>query len=136
MKNVTLIFIDNNKTTLNLLQEYFSHFKTNIKKLYFNSPQDFKNWLKKRRDNRRLIIIVDYVMPEMTGVELLKEIQEKAFVCVLLTGITKNKQIAEALQKGIVHYHVNKDSVNFLGELEDIIEQGLYSLSGCKKIPK
>ena len=97
------------------LQELQGGDKTVIPKHFLESPElFFSAW--KPTD----LIILDWVMPEMNGVEFLQFIQKvealKKIPVIMLTAEGHKDNIIEAVQHGVVGFIVKPFSVNVLHE--------------------
>jgi CheY-like chemotaxis protein len=67
------------------------------------------------------VIVVDFAMPGMTGIELCERLADKPFKTLLLTGQADEKTVIQAFQQGIIHKYIRKDSLNFHEELNAAI---------------
>lgn len=121
MKDSIIIFIDNNSSTLQLLKGYFYDLKE--KKLYFSSAVEFFLWVGKNKIRYKFIIISDYDMPDINGLELFKELDLDGGIRILLSNINDSKEISVALDKGEVDEYLQKDETNSLEKLEFIIKK-------------
>ncbi len=54
------------------------------------------------------ILLVDQLMPEMTGVELLEKVPPSDTVRILLTGCSDHAAIVDAINKGRIYYYCSK----------------------------
>jgi len=94
-----------------------------------NIVQLFKNNKYKKQIST---VISDYSMPELNGVELLNQINNKDIYKILYTGVADEKEGIKALNKDNidVYYHKGQDIedlINFLREGEDIYFRKLIS---------
>ena len=71
--------------------------------------------LTKLRSEQYDVILMDVVMPGMTGIELLKEIQEKKLggkpVCIMLTNQGEGQEKKESLELGASGYIVKAEFI-------------------------
>lgn len=66
------------------------------------------------RFNDVSVLIIDYHMDEMTGIEVCEALKNHPAKKILLTGsIDKEKIAIEAFNKGIIHRFINKSDANF-----------------------
>ena len=121
MKDSIIIFIDNNISTLQLLKGYFYDLKE--KKLYFSSTNEFFLWVKKNKLKYKFIIIADYDMSDINGLELFKKLSLDECIRIILSNITKSQDISAALKKGEIDEYLQKDETDSLEKLEFIIKK-------------
>lgn len=79
------------------------------------------------RDNRFdeiSVVVVDYHMPGMDGVEFCSQLRLKHVYKVLLTGHADDSVGIEALNKGIIHQFIRKHDKNLLSTLDKVIQTG------------
>ena len=68
------------------------------------------------------VIVVDYYMDELTGIEVCEALADHPAKKILLTGGSDKEKIAiEAFNKGIIHRFINKTDVNFPTQLKNSI---------------
>ena len=63
------------------------------------------------------VIIVDYHMPEISGIELCQALEFHPSKKILLTGAAEDKQAIDAFNKKLIHAFVRKDSPTILDDL-------------------
>ena len=123
MKEIIIVFIDNSISTLQLFKDYF--YDLNSNKMFFTSAKEFLTWKNKEKTDCRLIIISDYNMADINGVELLKQIDFPVMAKILLSNITNSKQIAEVLRNGHIDEYLQKDETDSFSRLEVILKKYL-----------
>lgn len=69
-------------------------------------------------------LIVDYSMPEMTGLELLSHIKDKDIFKVLLTAEADETIAVQALNDNIIDYYVKKRTPDLADTLSTVIQKG------------
>ncbi len=69
------------------------------------------------------IIIVDYQMPGMNGIELCQQINNRYIKKILLTGEADEKIAIDAFNKGIIHKFIRKDAADFSEVLNSAIKE-------------
>ena len=123
MKENIVIFIDNNVSTLQLLKDYF--YDLNANKIFFASAKEFFIWKNKNMIGYKLIIISDYNMADINGVDLLKKLDFPVTAKILLSNITNSEQISEALKKGYIDEYLQKDETDSFARLEVMLNKYL-----------
>jgi CheY-like chemotaxis protein len=69
------------------------------------------------------VVVADYSMPAMNGIEFCEKIHNTAVRKILLTGHATSSEAVKAFNNNIIHYYLNKSDVNMLQELETAIHQ-------------
>ncbi len=69
------------------------------------------------------VVVVDYVMPEMTGVEFCRQIKLPGVKKVLLTGRADEKLAVRAFNEGIIDRFITKNDSDALTVLNRVIEE-------------
>lgn len=81
----------------------------------------------KRFDEMRVkevsVLVVDYSMPTMNGIEFCERINNSGIKKILLTGYATPAEAVRAFNNNTIHYYVKKNDENMLKELEDAIHQ-------------
>jgi CheY-like chemotaxis protein len=75
----------------------------------------FRDW---RRFHLTGVLIVDYNMPGMNGLELLKRISACPARRVLLTGVADAEIAVRAFNSGLIHKFIPKNTPNLYGEIQ------------------
>lgn len=73
------------------------------------------------RFNQIAVVIVDYAMPRLNGVEFFQTLQDMPFKKVLLTGEANEKIAVEAFNQGIIDQFIRKDAPSYLERLQTAI---------------
>jgi CheY-like chemotaxis protein len=73
------------------------------------------------RHNEITIIIVDYKLPEMTGLELCKELQSNSAKKILLTGEANHDKAVSAFNDNIIDRFIRKDSPSIINEIKSYV---------------
>jgi len=73
------------------------------------------------RFNRAIVVVVDYTMPEMNGLELCKTLKDSPFKFVLITGDATLSSAIEAFNAGLIHQFIPKSHVDFNRKLQKVI---------------
>jgi CheY-like chemotaxis protein len=69
------------------------------------------------------VVVVDYVMPEMTGIEFCRQIQLPGVKKVLLTGRADEKLAVRAFNEGIIERFITKNDSEALTTLNRVITE-------------
>lgn len=81
----------------------------------------------KRFDEMRVkevsVLVVDYSMPTMNGIEFCENIKNSAIKRILLTGFATPSEAVKAFNNNTIHYYLKKNDENMLKELEEAIQQ-------------
>lgn len=122
-----LMIVDDEKANLRLLERLFS---SDYECLTASSGAEAIQLLQ-RHDVA--ILITDQRMPQMTGIELLKQTAELRphMVRILLTGYTDVDALVEAINSGLVYMYVTKPWNN--NDLKVRISRALVHYEGNKK---
>lgn len=96
-----VLVIDDESTGRNILDKIIQQIADNIIVTTFESPKDALIWLE---NNDPDLIVTDYRMPEMNGVEFIQHIRQKTrfyFVPILMISIVNEKEVRyKALDAG------------------------------------
>jgi response regulator RpfG family c-di-GMP phosphodiesterase len=105
MEELNAVIIDDSKTILYLMKSYLQ--ELDIEAQTFENPLEAIKFL--RDENNKIdFVFVDYVMPEMNGLDVISEI--KFFydgVIIMVTSVGENELKLKALQAGAVEF-INK----------------------------
>jgi CheY-like chemotaxis protein len=99
--------------------------------LYGDSEQWVKQVLNrpnlKRFDEKRAldisVLVVDYAMPSMNGIDFCKQINNPAIKKILLTGYATPNDAVGAFNDNTIHYYIKKSDENMLEQLGTAIKQ-------------
>jgi CheY-like chemotaxis protein len=96
---------------------------------------DSEKWVKqvlnhpnlKRFDQERAmdisVLVVDYAMPNMNGIELCSKINNPAIKKILLTGHATPGDAVAAFNDNTIHYYISKSDENMIERLSDAINR-------------
>lgn len=70
------------------------------------------------------VVVVDYAMPGMDGLEFCRQIENPNVKKILLTGQANEKQAIEAFHEGLIHRYIKKNDVN----ASELITKSIYEL--------
>lgn len=87
----------------------------------YDFPSIYKIIEDNTRNERISTIIVDYHMPEMNGLEFLKQIKNKKIRKILLTGNSSESIAVKAFNEEIIHKYIKKGD----SELETILSESI-----------
>ncbi|MBD3189307.1 MAG: response regulator [Candidatus Heimdallarchaeota archaeon] len=101
--DIEILFVDDDKAFLQLSKVYLEKFNNNFKVTPISSPIIALEFLEKRDYD---VIICDYQMPEMDGLELLKKIKTQNFNIpfIIFTGKGREEVVIKALNLGASFY--------------------------------
>ena len=105
-----IVFVDDNNFILKLIKTFLS--KLDIKN--FVLFDDVSQFLKYMEKNEPDIIFVDFHMPKINGLQLLKKIKEKYpdTIVIMLTSIKNDEIKKEAIELGVTDF-IYKDNLTF-----------------------
>ncbi|PCH57586.1 MAG: hypothetical protein COC15_00730 [Legionellales bacterium] len=69
------------------------------------------------------VLLIDYDMPGMNGIEVSKHVQDPRIKKVLLTGQADNDVAVQAFNDGLIHKFVQKSVPDLATKLRDIIQE-------------
>lgn len=69
------------------------------------------------------VLVVDYSMPTMNGIEFCEKINNSSIKKILLTGQATSKDAVRAFNNNTIHYYLKKNDEHMLDELESAINQ-------------
>ena len=129
-QKINLVLIDDEIDFLTLTDVFLRKINPayDIKK--FQSPKECLNFIK-TENNGTDIIISDYEMPEMNGLELLREIKRILNVpFIMVSGKAREEIIIEALNQG-VDFYIQKSvtAESMYMELDNLIKTAFEKLS-------
>jgi CheY-like chemotaxis protein len=124
LKNYTLIsFVDRYLKSLKN-DEYLEEFDcNNIEHGYVDIDifSIHKEIYDPNRFSKVIVVVVDYTMPGMNGLELCRALREYPFKFVLITGDATLDKAIEAFNEGLIHQFIPKNDCDFIHKLQDII---------------
>ncbi|MCF7810612.1 response regulator, partial [bacterium] len=133
---VKIIVVDDNEDLANAIQDYYNNHDQGIEPISTSNPSDIPAILEKNPDVK--LILTDYYMPEINGIELLKSVHQRYphILFILMTGYHSVKIQEEGLMEGVVtcfrkpfsinkltqviHETMNKANSGFGGVLESV----------------
>lgn len=69
------------------------------------------------------VVVIDYEMPGMRGLEVCEKIQNPYIKKILLTGVADEKIAIDAFNQGLIYQYVRKQDPNFVQHLEQTIQR-------------
>ena len=121
MKKRVLIFIDNNIHIVDIFKNYFFHCP--VFKLFFGAPEDFMEWKEKNKVEYKYIIVSDYHMINIDGLELLNSVKEKDAVKIIFSNFCESKAIEEAVLNNKIDAFFPKGYVSSLEQLRKLVKE-------------
>ena len=106
LKNLNVMIVDDNKTSLSIMEEICSSLEFNT--VVASSPLESIKILEEKKFDPN-IIILDYMMPELNGIELALKLKEKkllkdAQALLMVSAFGKESIINDALDAGFVEF--------------------------------
>jgi DNA-binding NarL/FixJ family response regulator len=100
----------------------FDHTSTEETVIHINLHSLHEEIYNAERFNDVTVMIIDYHMNEMNGIELCKQLQYHPAKKILLTGGIDNERVAiQAFNDGAIHRFINKSDPNFIEKLNQAI---------------
>lgn len=75
------------------------------------------------RFNEVSVVVVDYAMPGLNGLELCQQLKKNNYKIILLTGEADDKLAIDAFNKGIIQRFIRKDDSKFAFTLNSLIAE-------------
>ncbi|MGD9153714.1 MAG: response regulator, partial [Gammaproteobacteria bacterium] len=86
-----------------------------------------------KRFAMKTVVVVDYSMPDMNGLEVCKALQGLPLKFIMLTGKAEPETAIKAFNEGLIHRFVKKETLNFAEKLQAAIvemqKQKFYEVS-------
>ena len=105
------------------LDEDFNNVSVDLNKnpLLFNYAKFHDEVHNINRFSQVSVVVVDYLMPEMDGLEFCRQLQDKNVKIILLTGAADEMVGVRAFNEGLIDRFILKNSKSMLKELNDSI---------------
>lgn len=109
---------------------FLEHWKLDeISNLYGEEPRQFdidpfkirNEMYRARRFEEIAVVVADYAMPEINGLDFFKTIVHLPFKRILLTGEADEKIAVEAFNQGLIHRYIRKNDLHYLKHLNTAI---------------
>jgi len=84
-----------------------------------NKPGIIRN--ESERFNELSVVIVDYHMPHLNGLEFCQQLQNPNLKKILLTSRISDVEVIQAFNEGLINYYVFKNNYNMVDELNQAI---------------
>ncbi len=95
----------------------------NIAQLSIDVYEFHKHMQIKERHKLCSVLVVDYSMPQMNGLDVCRELRDTSIRTILLTGEADEQLAVEAFNEGIINAFVRKDDTNLEEEIITKIKQ-------------
>ena len=129
----TVLFVDDDEIILKSLERGLLDESYN--KLFAKSSKEALEILKRKKVH---VIVTDMVMPEMTGLELLRIVRKEYpnIIGIVLTGYKLDVELQEAVDHGEVYRLVAKPLWKLGGKFERLVLRALdkYTLQYCQAV--
>jgi PAS domain S-box-containing protein len=115
--------IDDEEYFLDLVKLYLDKINPEIELIEYNSPVEALELLKYQQPD---VIVCDYQMPEIDGLELLKKIRSSSITTpfIFLTGKGREEVVIEALNNGADFYlEKGKNTKSTIAELDYLVQR-------------
>ncbi len=104
----------------------FDSSKLNIQEAYKKIGQNFGYLTQQKLENSARfaepsVVVVDYSMPQLNGLDLCSRIQNPYIKKVLLTGVADEKIAIKALNSQLIDFYISKSEASLSQELHRII---------------
>lgn len=105
-EDIEVLLIDDTEKFLNLAREYFEE----ESRIQLTTELSAEKGLELIEQGDFDVVVADYMMPEMDGLDLLKTLRKKgnSIPFILLTGKGEEEVAMEALNKGADRYHIKR----------------------------
>ena len=123
LSKIKIALIDDEKDYLELSEVLLQQKNKNFEITSFQSPNNFLEFVRNKKEETFDVVISDYEMPNINGLELLTELRKKSKIpFIIVTGKGREEIIIDALNKG-VDYYLQKsfDTESLFTELEHFI---------------
>jgi len=102
-KPIRILHVEDNPRAIQITQLYLERKNTDFK---ITAALSAKQALEKLKTEKFDVVVSDYQMPEMNGIELLEKLRQGDYKIpfIILTGEGKEKEAIEALNKGADRY--------------------------------
>ncbi|NQU06092.1 MAG: DUF4388 domain-containing protein [Calditrichaeota bacterium] len=119
-KSVKIIVVDDNVDLTNAIVDYYNSHDQGIIPLSVTNPSDVSAILAENPDVK--LILTDYYMPEMNGMELVKSVQSSYpdIRFILMTGYHSENKQKISLEEGVINYFRKPFSI---GKLTHVINE-------------
>ena len=76
-----------------------------------------------QRFRRLSVLLVDYAMPNMSGLEFCEHVENPKLKKILLTGVADEKTAVAAFNNGIIDHYIPKHSLASVNEMIPVVEK-------------
>ena len=119
MKQSKILFLDNSASYLSFIKTELAD--CSIEKHYFSRPILFISYIESIKQDKNIILFIDYDMPRNNGLEICEKYVDQSVLKVLVTEETKNKKIARAMDSKIIDQYIWKSEMQFIDQMKQII---------------
>lgn len=117
---VRVVFVDDNESFLSALKLSFAQ---EVETLGFSNPLDALEYFDQfpKGAPSAPVLVVDYSMPQLDGIELCRRLGRSSPRKVLLTGQVVTRDVVEAFENKVIDAYINKSDSDFLQALRAAI---------------
>ncbi|MBM3183781.1 MAG: response regulator transcription factor [Chlamydiae bacterium] len=115
-KKDTVLIVEDDEDILQILTLAFKSKGFNTKG-FANGKEALSYLMKKENTDSACLLVLDRLLPDMDGLEILKKLQEKfpnKLPVLILSALSAEKDVLEGLKKGAVAYEVKPFSISVL----------------------
>ena len=98
-----------------VIHDDIAHSKSDLTYSFFRDHPEKTNLLS--------VLIIDYDMPYMNGIDVCKKYQDKTFKKILLTGQANEDDAIRAFNEGLIDGYINKGDVDLSEKLLSLIKE-------------
>ncbi|MEI6805581.1 MAG: response regulator [Myxococcaceae bacterium] len=91
---------------------------------FMHDPVEALECLRQTKINNISVVFMDYLMPTMTGLQVL---EQAGYLCaekILLTGTLDEKVLADALNRGLIDRHISKQDPDVIQKIIEALQTG------------
>lgn len=119
----TIFFLDNNKKLLKVLKDHFFDLKADKEYYYSSEEAEYAiNLCIKNIKYKKIILIVDYSMPLITGINFCNKFSTPNIKKIIYSNVVEDEKIKDSLKKGLIDQYVKKDIASSIDDLEVVLE--------------
>ena len=125
MDKIRILVVDDEEQNLKVINYLLRNYKTTTEKSALKSVELIKK-------NKYDIYIIDYIMPDMDGLNLLKKIQsfckKEKYICIFCTAVGTSYMFQEEKKAGLFTYILEKPYD--ISQFTELIKKVVVELGG------
>jgi CheY-like chemotaxis protein len=91
--------------------------------IFFDTKSLLKEFSSPKRYDQVSVVVIDYEMPGMNGLEVSQGIENPFVKRILLTGVADESVAVDAFNRGLISSYVKKQDHNFIDHLKQAIQK-------------